>query len=205
MDLFINRLDSHLHNLFQTNLTPFVFLDSNINLLKLPNNQTSLDYLDTIHSNGFLQIISKATRITGESFSLIDHILCKNNDSTTLTGTLVTDISDHFMNFVCLPTNHKTKTDTSTKYMRSFSLQNMTNFRNALNNLRWHNVYASDDVNVSFNNFWDTFSTIYDLHFPLTKFKLNRNQHSLNDFMTSALLVSRRRNLNYTNFHLLTL
>jgi hypothetical protein len=149
--------------------------------LKLPNNQTSLDYLETIHSNGYLQIISKATRIAGDSFSLIDHILCKNYDPTITTGTLVTDISDHFMNLVCLSANHKP--NINSKYMRSFSLNNMTNFRNALNNIRWHSVYATDDVNVSFNNFWDTFSSLYDLHFPLIKFKLNRNIHCLNDFM----------------------
>jgi hypothetical protein len=195
MDLFINRFDSHLHNLFQLNPTSFVFLDSNINLLKLANNQTSLDYLETIHSNGYLQIISKATRIVGDSFSLIDHNLCKNYDPTLFTGTLATDISDHFMNLVCFSANHKSKPNNNSKYMRSFSFQNMTNFRNALNNIRWHSVYATDDVNLSFNNFWDTFSALYDLHFPLTKFTLNRNIHSLNDFMTTALLISRKRKL----------
>jgi hypothetical protein len=71
----------------------------------------------------------------------------------------------------------------------------MTNFRNALGNLRWNSVYTTDDVNLSFENFWDTFSMLYDLHFPLAKVKPNRNIHSLNDFMTSALLVSRRRKL----------
>jgi hypothetical protein len=191
IDLFLNRFDSHLHNLFQLNQTSLVFLDSNINLLKLPNNQTALDYLETIHSNGYLQIISKATRIAGDSFSLIDHILCKNYDPTIITGTLVTDISNHFMNLVCFSANHKPKTNTNSKYMRSFSLQNITNFHNALNNIHWHSVYATDEVNLSFNNFWDTFSTLYDLHFPLTKFKLNRNIHRLNDFMTTALLISR--------------
>jgi hypothetical protein len=150
-DLFLNRLDrldSHLHNLSQINSPSFIFLDSNINLLKLPNNQTSQDYLETIHSNGFLQVISKATRIAGDSFSLIDHILCNNYSTLTKTGTLITDISDHFMNFICQPTNPKTKPTPNSMYKRSFSIHNMTNFRNALNKLCWNSIYAADDVNL---------------------------------------------------------
>ncbi len=39
------------------------------------NHKVGLDYLETIHSNGFLQPI-KATRISDEPYSLTDHILC---------------------------------------------------------------------------------------------------------------------------------
>ncbi len=186
IDLFTNRLDTHLHNLFQLNPDSFVFLDSNINLLKLTNNQPAMDYLDIIHNNGFLQLISKATHISGDSFSLINHILCKNYSPTLLTSTFVTDISDHFMNFLCisLPSNSK-----------RFSLHNMTNFRNALRNLNWHNVYSSNDVDTSFKNFWDSFSTLYDLNFPLRVVRLNKNIHCINEFMTNGLLISRKRKM----------
>jgi hypothetical protein len=48
---------------------------------------------------------------------------------------------------------------------------------------------------MSFDNFWDTFSTLYDLHFPLREIKPNKNFHKQNDFMTNGLLVSRRRKI----------
>jgi hypothetical protein len=69
----------------------------------------------------------------------------------------------------------------------------MTKFRDQLRNLRWHNVLSSDNVNDALDNFLDPFMTLFDLHFPLKKVKLNRNYDKLNDFMTKGLLISRRR------------
>ena len=54
-------------------------------------------YLDIVHSNSFLQTINKATRIQGNSYSLIDHILINNVDYAKVnTGVVLTEISDHF-------------------------------------------------------------------------------------------------------------
>ena len=36
-----------------------------------------------------------------------------------------------------------------------------------------------------------TFFTLYELHFPLSNMKLNKNVHRLNNFMTAGLLISR--------------
>ena len=41
------------------------------------NQSNSCDQLETIYSNGFLQKVGKATRISNNSYSLIDHILYK--------------------------------------------------------------------------------------------------------------------------------
>jgi hypothetical protein len=98
---FIGILDNHLSNLSLCNVNSFVFLDSNVNLLKINHNTYSQLYLETIYSNGFLQIIGKATRIDGNTYSLIDHILVKTNDQISKSGTLLTDFSDHFTNFWC--------------------------------------------------------------------------------------------------------
>ena len=47
-------------------------------------------------SNGFLQLITKATGIQGISISLIDHITTNSLSSKNDVGTIVNDISDHF-------------------------------------------------------------------------------------------------------------
>jgi hypothetical protein len=96
LDDFLCKLDEHLNRVTDTNRDAYVFLDSNIDLLK-SQHLVSSEYLDTIICNGFLQIISKATRIQGNSISLIDHILVNNNLQNYNAGTIVTDISDHMM------------------------------------------------------------------------------------------------------------
>ena len=102
-ECFISHRDVHLSNLASLNSDSYVFLDSNINLLKLNHHQTPALYLETIFANGFLQKIGKATRIQGNSYSLIDHIFTKTEINVELAGTIISDISDHFINFVAIP------------------------------------------------------------------------------------------------------
>jgi hypothetical protein len=99
---FINHLDNLLNKLASINNRSLIFCDSNINLLKITNNVAARDYLDTVHNNGFLQLISKATRISGNSCSLINHIFCNHFNHLYKTGTFLADISDHLLNFVSL-------------------------------------------------------------------------------------------------------
>ena len=99
---FMQELDNLLEKLSATGLTSFVILDNNINLLN--DSLTSIDLIDTVMTNGFLQLITKATRIQGTSTSLIDHIFTDSLGSAGDAGTIANDISDHFINFFFVPT-----------------------------------------------------------------------------------------------------
>jgi hypothetical protein len=154
------------------------------------------EYLETVHSNGFLQLISKATRIVENSYSLIDHIICNNFKPELKTGTILLDISDHFMNFLSMPTSLSNNPRVAdNKLTCDISFTNLTNFKNDLGSLNWNDVTTLNEVDSCFNVFWDTFSTLLNLHFPLTKFTFNKNRHSKNDFMTTGLLISRAHKL----------
>jgi hypothetical protein len=63
-------------------------------------------------------------------------------------------------------------------------------------------VFADNDANSSFNKFWDSFSALYDLHFPLTRVKFNKNKHRINAFMTDELLNARLTKLNLQKTYL---
>ena len=93
----------------------------------------------------------------------------------------------------------------------------MEKFRENLGHLNWNNVKESNDVDVAYKNFWSTFKSLYDLNFPPTKKKFNKNYHKINGYMTQGLLISRRTKIdllkksvnepsesniqNYRNFH----
>ncbi len=79
LESFLDTLDSHLLQLSDTNTPSYIFTDSKLNLLKLSTNTTCTDYIDTLITNGFIQIISKATRIQNDRASLIDHIITNTN------------------------------------------------------------------------------------------------------------------------------
>jgi hypothetical protein len=73
---FSEQLDALLHNLIYTTWSSFIFSDA-ITCWKLQITNLQ-EYLDVAHCKDFLQIISKATRISGDTFYLIDHVLCND-------------------------------------------------------------------------------------------------------------------------------
>ena len=54
---------------------------------------------------------------------------------------------------------------------------------------------TTTDVDTSYDQFWDTYKTLHDQHFPLTLTRFNKNVHKISDFMTYGLLTSRRTKL----------
>jgi hypothetical protein len=167
-----------------------VFLDSNINLHGIQNDPLATNYLNTIISSGYLQVITKSTRIQGNSHSLIDHILIKENLHERCHGTIVSDLSDHFINFHQI--NSSTEKSKQTLHTsRKITLDNMNRFKSLLLGTDWSRVSDSGTVDVAFDEFWREFGQLYELCFPETVCKLNRNIHRLNGYMTAGLLVSR--------------
>jgi hypothetical protein len=94
-----------------------------------------VNYFNNIISNGFIPFNSKSTRIHGNSHSLIDHILTNIDITDNITaGTIITDISDHFTNFIAI----KPLTTTNlhpTKTFRELNQVNIDRFRTQLRNL----------------------------------------------------------------------
>ena len=191
-EIFFEKFDEFLELLNRNNCTYLVFGDFNINLLKITQCPLAQKYLSIIHRNGFTNGIFKATRVQATAFSLIDHILIKNEMSVTSFRTIISDISDHFFTSVSLKYNKPTRTQKTIR-CRKFNVQTMTQFRNALNNLNWNHVLASNDTNAAFNQFFDTFLELFEIYFPLYSKKISTKSTAINDFMTSGLLTSKNQ------------
>jgi len=99
LDRFMEKFSQLLSDLNATQKMSYVFLDSNINILNLHSPDIA-NYLNCIFSKGYLQIIQKATRLHNDAKSLIDHILFNSGDLEIYSGTLISDLSDHFFTFV---------------------------------------------------------------------------------------------------------
>jgi hypothetical protein len=194
-ELFLNTLDSHLARLSELNKNVYVFTDSNINLLRLHDNPLCSDYLDTLILNGFIQIIGKATRIQHSIPSLIDHIFTNTNLTKYNAGTILDDLSDHFINYkqISPDKTHKPKQNPNIK--RQITEMNMRNLKNALGHTDWAPVLSETTVDASFDRFWDIFKSLYDEHFPEISVKFNKNKHKINGYMTPELLEMHNRKL----------
>jgi signal recognition particle subunit SEC65 len=190
LEVFQAMFGELLHNLNNRRLPSYVFIDSNIDLLNLHSEQ-SKNYLNTILSNGFLQLTMKCTRIQNQSRTLIDQILTSSKCNSFQTGTVISDISDHFFTFIRTPPA-TAKSREKITYFRNFSPQNLENFKAALNGTDWSPVTNINNVDDSYNSFWKMYMELYELFFPQKKVRFNRNIHKASPFMTAGLLISRK-------------
>lgn len=193
MNLFLEKFDILLDTLGQKNCESYVFTDSNIDLLNLQNHVVN-SYLNTILSRGYFQTICKATRAQGNAFTLIDHILTNTKCSAITTGTVLSDISDHFYTIYC-PEKNSHQYMQKTTSIRIFSDANLELFTNKLGQQDWGGVYDKNDTENAFNEFWSIYIALFEQTFPLIKIKFNRNIHKLQAFMTAELLEKRKTKL----------
>ena len=76
----------------------FLWTLYNISLLKYDTHGPTQEFADLLYSHSLLPCITKPTRVTAKSASLIDNIFCNSvlYDDHAFTVILYTDISDHF-------------------------------------------------------------------------------------------------------------
>ena len=94
-------------------------------------------FLDTMFSRSFVPLITRPTRITSNTATLIDNIFTNDIDNCAASGLFVTDISDHLPIF-CLSSKSQSN-QTMNKYItfRDKSAKHVQDFKSALENTNW--------------------------------------------------------------------
>ena len=125
MESFHEKFDNLLSNLSNKNVDAYVFLDANINLFNLDNNIHASSYLTNASNSGFILTNFRATRMQNSKASLIDHIFTNNKDLNIISGSIIDDISDHFMTFLS-PNLSRLKTKPKTTVLGEGSIIKLT-------------------------------------------------------------------------------
>ena len=96
-------------------------------MIRLYLHNPASDFLDNLLSASFLPLISKPTRVTNHSATLLDRpIICTNIQPPPKAGIVVTDISDHFLAFTNLDAGRNKVTSTNRyKLRRKFTPENI--------------------------------------------------------------------------------
>ena len=192
MERFIDKFGNLLAQINDCNSESYLFMDSNIDLLKL-NESSSANFLNLIFEKSFLQAIGKATRFQNNSKTLLDQIIFNKKCETIQSGTLISDVSDHFFTFIVPPNRYIAPQQAHPSIVtRDYSLNNLNNFKIQLSEKNWDNVLNSLDVDAAYNEFWNIYTTCHDTSFPLKRKRFNKNFHKKKPFMTLGLLISRK-------------
>ena len=163
--------------------------DYNIDLIKFESNDNTNEYLNTVIKNGFVPTILLPTRITSHTCTLIDHIhyLSRHSSTQVASGNLMTDMSDHFANFIILHSSKKSKL-TERPRVRIFSENNKNNFKNLISSINWEEELKSKSVNEAMLIFNKKISIAYNKSFPFKR--LSRKRAKDKPWVTSGLKQS---------------
>ena len=124
--------------------------DFNIDLIKFDINNNTNEYLNTVITRGFIPTILLPTRVTSHTCTLIDHIFYLSRNSRiqvmVSSSNLMTDMSDHFANFLILHSSAKSKL-ADRPNVRIFSNKNKNNFKRLTGEIKWEKELIDKNTN----------------------------------------------------------
>lgn len=155
-----------------TKVAKYIMGDYNIDLL-----DDKHSFINHIVSYIFIPTITKPTRVSNNSFSLIDNIITNtlspggHNRMNCESGILLTDLTDHFPVFLNINSTRCVQLQDCV-VTRNYSQENIDLFLSQVSKTNWDHVLRDQDANSSFNMFFRTFSDLYEKCFPMARRKM---------------------------------
>ena len=158
----IKGLNSFLENVFKKTYTEnklcFVVCDSNINCLDYNENLKIRTFYNRIFAHGCISLITRPTRVTSKTVSLIDNIFTNFIFDTSLKpkkGIIKSDFPYHFPSFVSLSCGSKMHKENQkiNIHKRVMHDTNFMAFKTDLHNFNWNSINHSPETNSKYEIF----------------------------------------------------
>ena len=174
--------------------------DINIDLFKFETHPKTETYLDSILCNGYIPVIVKSTRITASSATLIDCIYTNNITSRSHSGTIITDVADHFFHIISTKAAQH-KTSFSKNRLFSANNTNLFNVYRLYNGCSIHNKDKCVSVSWTYRLHVMNFELSYELFhqgraflqtftvFPIRRFPMYLNSVGCNEYGAVCYVV----------------
>ena len=186
-ELFNTILQKLGNNKYSNKIT-YIVGDFNQDLIKHENDTEYQNLINNAHNNGFVQLVSRPTRITERTHTLIDHVYANNIESVLSCNVLTLDTSDH------LATNTKislgssstitrrniANSKTNKSDIRMFNEANNHTFQQLIDNENWADITETMDSQTSYDKFEEIYLKHYDTAYPLKTNHIRRKNERQN-------------------------
>ena len=199
IEVFNNRMQDIFNALQREKKSCYLLGDMNIDFLKHDIHKLTSEFIDLIYSYNAFPLITKPTRVTTETATLIDHIITNNFHSTTqhYQGILCSSISDHYAIFHITDNTKVTSSALPTSFYRDHSTKNIEKFKEELQNLEWQEIKSERNAQKAYSIFHTILSEKYNKCFPLKKVK--KKYYCNKPWLTPVLKQAiKRKNKLYT-------
>ena len=168
-DLFFDCISSILDGLgTRANSEIFVTGDFNFDTARIDISEESRHFVDLMNAFSLLPIITKPTRITEHSSSLLDNIFVKN-PVVYKAGIIMTDYSDHFPVFIfsdLFSSSSQVEENKFVKYRR-VNDRSLNSLYTDFERHDFSDIYNCNDVNVAVEKLDYAIMRYFDLHCPI--------------------------------------
>ena len=158
-----------------------ICLDHNLDFLKHAKHAPTRQFIESNLDLNLLPIITKPTRVTHESATLIDNIMISEKLQIKYkSGIMINDTSDHLPCYLTLPdeTDHEVKKFNLTQ-VRKFGTKARAAIIRDLNGVSWLQTLENLSTNDSFECFHRHLLQAMDKHAPIKTIKIKNKRNSL--------------------------
>ena len=147
-------------------------MDHNFNLLKTQLHKDTQDFLDLNLENNLYPCITRPTRITKTTATLIDNIFASHQLHTSFDSCVVLhDISDHMPSILNIHDHSNNKSKPLEFTCRNLTDEKIRNINHLMTQENWTNL-DNENVNIAFQQFQDKFNYILDKIAPTKNIKI---------------------------------
>ena len=170
-------------NRFTKNKICYLVGDFNQDLIKFDSDANYQNLIDATASHGLVQIVSRPTRITDKSATLIDHVYTNNLENTLSCNILTLDLSDHLAihtrvllskNKIDNVAKFRHQSETKVRDIRIFNDANNETFNSLINTETWTDITDDMDAQKSYDKFHETYIKHYEAAYPLKSQRIRR-------------------------------
>lgn len=206
IDLFADCIEKVFLNHSHKNLV--ICGDFNIDLLKINSHKPTEKFVNTMCTLMLYPKITRPTRVTSCSSSLIDNIFSNIIDTCILSGILYNDISDHLPIFAVLPISVKQTKCIYNNYnatinnkRRVLNNETIMAFKQSLQQQDWNEILEEQDTNRAYDKFLFIFINLLNYNCPIIQQYPTKRLSNSSPWMTNGLLnACKKKNVLYRNY-----
>ena len=162
--------------------------DFNLDLIKVDTHNQTKDFVHSLYTNAFYPTISKPTRVTDHSATLLDNIITNITGYCIKSGVLYNDISDHFPVFNLIQINSKITKKYAYIFKRMNTANNIEKLNSELKNANWDDVFVDENPDSAYDTFLSILTSLINKCLPLKKVK--RKITDKCEWLTKGILIS---------------
>lgn len=190
---FKRHFKSHLTKLDHLNKHIYIAGDLNLNILEYTSKNEVKTFVDTLLQHNLIPTITKPTRVTLTSATIIDNIITNNfHNNEYQTGVIETDVSDHFPTFLLSDESLPDKLSAPTIFKREINECSIEKFRQSLLEANWELVSETENLNGAYDVFLRMFINLYEKSFPKKKVSIKTSTLE-NPWITKGLIKSSKK------------